>query len=497
MTPFIDMVGKYDVLSVDVFDTAVHRPFALCDDIFKLLDKKYPGFYEERIRAEKVARRDTGETTLEKIYQCMNNFSKIQEIELDFEFALTRADPDFQKGVQEALKMGKQVVYTSDTYYTQQQLVALLDRLNLLCGSDSKASVLSSSTQGVSKIEGNMWNVLKGRHLDQDIFHIGDHYIADYFRPCSAGIDSCLYESGLVVLKTQPRWQRFLEDYNLTKSFIWAQTAQYNWDSVWQHLGFCVAGPLAVATCEMVHQNVSVTDPEQVPVFLSPYDGLLTTVYERMFVTETRRATWCDMFSKQQEGIQNYLTKQCKEDNLGLAKNNIVFVTGYAGDFAAQERINIVFKDVTFYYMLVNLNEHHKRSVQSGRLHWIPLSVLQPWEPRNTVLLDFLFRDSNTPVETLTEHGDVRRQATDEYTESDREIYYKVQQGCLDFVARYNVLQTVLKKYKIHFMLDVESVWQMYDSWTHLTECERAALNTYSMLLNKRVPLGDAIEGEQ
>ena len=70
------------VVSFDLFDTLLIRPFARPTDLFRLMERFYdvPGFADRRIQAERDARKMIGHgVTLEDIYDQMPNLRGYME----------------------------------------------------------------------------------------------------------------------------------------------------------------------------------------------------------------------------------------------------------------------------------------------------------------------------------------------------------------------------------------------------------------------------------
>ena len=120
-------LAGYDVISFDVFDTLLFRPFSDPGDLFELvgLDLDYPGFRRQRIRAEERARQEsresaeTREVTLAEIWKILEREtgipqSKGMQTEWERERRCCFANPYLLPAVRALCQMGKTVVAVSD-----------------------------------------------------------------------------------------------------------------------------------------------------------------------------------------------------------------------------------------------------------------------------------------------------------------------------------------------------------------------------------------------
>jgi FMN phosphatase YigB (HAD superfamily) len=195
--------GRYDLLSLDIFDTVVWRMVPFPTDVFYLIanslirhDAVYDSssvesFVRERIDAEVRARKKgkTTETTLDEIYaEFPRGYLRIPpeeaaRIEIRTEAAIVRVDPAMRRVIQHARARGLRTAFVSDTYFSREQIRALVpidvDHLILSC------------EHGVSKYHG-LHRVLLERSgtAPQRILHIGDNPVADVEGPAAFQIET-------------------------------------------------------------------------------------------------------------------------------------------------------------------------------------------------------------------------------------------------------------------------------------------------------------------
>ena len=98
-------IQQADVVSFDVFDTLILRPYLSPNDVFKHIEKIYniPGFYNARTTAEsdawaKYVTPDSECTNLDEIYsQIDSKYKKYKNIEEDFELQVSTRNPEMYK----------------------------------------------------------------------------------------------------------------------------------------------------------------------------------------------------------------------------------------------------------------------------------------------------------------------------------------------------------------------------------------------------------------
>ncbi|MCI6580946.1 MAG: HAD-IA family hydrolase [Oscillospiraceae bacterium] len=173
-----------EVVSFDIFDTLIFRPFAVPSDLFYFVGEKlnYPDFRTIRIEAEKTARRNKGGETvsLKDIYDFISERTGIdselgQKTEMEIEYDLCTANPAM-KDVWEFVKLsGKKVILTSDMYLPSEFIEKIIKKN----GFDGYDEIYISNEYGCGKHDGMLYEIIKDKLGTSDISHIGDNYGSD------------------------------------------------------------------------------------------------------------------------------------------------------------------------------------------------------------------------------------------------------------------------------------------------------------------------------
>ena len=188
----------FDVISFDVFDTLIFRPFARPVDLFYLIEAKIGcfNFCELRIEAERKARAKTKKPNFEAdiydIYRELEDMCPLKKedarIETELELDLCYANP-YMKAVYDILiKSGKRIVATSDMYLPKSTIENILAKN----GYKDIHALYVSSEYGFNKTSGKLFEVVKRENAGR-IVHIGDNYEADTVGAARARIASVHY----------------------------------------------------------------------------------------------------------------------------------------------------------------------------------------------------------------------------------------------------------------------------------------------------------------
>ena len=167
---FMRRLENSEVISVDLFDTLIMRRTLFATDVIKLTDEKLKEqgiviekFCDRRLESEKYLSQKTA-PMLVKIYEYMLEKYDIQNVtaqqlaelewKLDYELVVPRSE--ICEAAAKAYEGGKEVYIVSDTYYTKQQLVQLLDK----CKITKYTQVLASCEYQTGKTQ-QLFEVLK------------------------------------------------------------------------------------------------------------------------------------------------------------------------------------------------------------------------------------------------------------------------------------------------------------------------------------------------
>lgn len=183
----------YDVVSFDIFDTLIVRPFWEPSDLFYLLqsDKCSKEIAQKRINAEKKARKKNvsvkDEITLNEIYAELDeNIGLLKNKEIELEIELCKPRRSIKCIYEQAVDQGKIIICISDMYLPHDVIRTMLNK----CGYDKVDRVFLSSEYLKTKAQGSLYDVvLKELKVEANkVIHFGDNYLADIISAENKGI---------------------------------------------------------------------------------------------------------------------------------------------------------------------------------------------------------------------------------------------------------------------------------------------------------------------
>lgn len=250
-----------DIVSFDVFDTLLLRPYLTQEDLWLDLgrgqfgEKDGDAFLKARIAADKKtyleATRRGGEHTLEEAYGLMpRRFAVLREQEESLQRECLTPNLEMAGIWKRAGELGKKRIIVSDMYLSEVWFEETLKEKGF---GEYDALYVSSACQA-RKSTGALFEKVLQDFPGKSILHIGDHPGSDVIRA---------KEKGLSVHRVERADSRFFRDFPFAKRFIecgcdlaarktiaamivgWAKYRAENPDvSYWQKLGFVQAGLL-------------------------------------------------------------------------------------------------------------------------------------------------------------------------------------------------------------------------------------------------------------
>lgn len=255
-------IRQAEVVSFDVFDTLLNRPFCEPKDVFLFLSKRYdePEFYQARLNAEKEARKKLNrvQVTYDELYHCMpSKFHYMKELEAQFEYETIYPQIETKKFYDYAIKKGKKVVFTTDMYYSQDFLLKLLKKN----GYSNSEDIYVSGYLRRSKYQNTLFpyvvQTLKVKA--SKVLHIGDNRKSDYLAAKAAGLKAVYITSGRNKLfKLFPRLEFFWKNNNqLTSSVILGLiikrlTLKHSFKNYWEEFGYVYGGGVCYGLCKFI-----------------------------------------------------------------------------------------------------------------------------------------------------------------------------------------------------------------------------------------------------
>lgn len=256
----LDVLREYDIISFDVFDTAIYRKVVNPLDIFELLAIKmgFPDFKRIRKKAEMETRelnekvKGIREVSLCEIYDTLEKKYNIDiswmQKEIELEYRMTVANPNALRLYRELLDDGKKIVFTTDMYLPLEAIKKILESN----GYDQYDRIMVSNIEGARKGDGSLQKILKNLYAGKKIIHIGDNYEADVVMSERVGLTSYYYPRDEIYTDTDYKDVLFGSFYHsIIRNCIYNDEWEEN---IYYEHGFRVAGVLAAGYAKFIDE---------------------------------------------------------------------------------------------------------------------------------------------------------------------------------------------------------------------------------------------------
>ena len=281
----------YDVISFDVFDTLLFRPFSSPSDLFMLVGERLDimDFTQIRLKAEEESRqknrllRGNREVTLLEIYQLVAQETGIDpqkgaDLEFSLECELCWANPYMLEVFHILAAQGKTLVALSDMYLPKE----LLTRLLSLKGYEDFDQVMVSCDYNCSKRDGGLYELLKERYPGS-IVHIGDNRISDIEKAKEKGLDTRFYqnvnEAGNIFRARDMSRLAGSAYRGIVNAKLHSGYQQY---TPYYEVGFVYTGIYVMGFCQWIYRYVQEHKIEKV-LFLAREGDLYQKVFHAMY----------------------------------------------------------------------------------------------------------------------------------------------------------------------------------------------------------------------
>ena len=280
------IIGKYDYISFDIFDTLIKRDVRNPVDIYDVVERRYGNlinFKEERINAEKKAKLNSKneEINLEDIYSYLNYDEKIKnellKLEIEVEKNYCIKNKEMFEIYKYCLNNNKKIFITSDMYLPKKLIEDILEK------NDYKkySKLYLSSEYKLTKRSGNLFRqLLKEENIKPNqLVHIGDSLLGDYLKLKKLRIKSVLIRKN-TNNTMHINFKNKTLDYNILSSFI-NNRIDYNND-VYSKFGYEIFGPILYSFTTWLHNQIKENKIDKI-YFLARDAKIIMNVYNKRF----------------------------------------------------------------------------------------------------------------------------------------------------------------------------------------------------------------------
>lgn len=192
-------LSRFEMVSLDIFDTLISRSVFCPDDIFRLMGERIKrelgiqcDFLAIRKKAEQKADERKGKkTNIYDIYEALPEVSSelgkyadlIREWEIDTELELCFPREEMLKVFNHIRSCGKRIILISDMYLPK----AVIEKMLLKCGYEGYEDIWVSCEKGERKDDGTIWNTFFEIYGNLASIQCGDNPHSDIQLPGNHG----------------------------------------------------------------------------------------------------------------------------------------------------------------------------------------------------------------------------------------------------------------------------------------------------------------------
>ena len=281
---------QYDVVSFDIFDTALFRKVDKPEDVFRIMARAmgFSDFRKVRKAAEGRARQrkkelaGTREIVLSDIYDLLERDygidRKWEAKEIELELAISTTNPYIKRVYDLLLENGNTVVFTSDMYLPRPVIEKLLAK----GGYTRYQQIFLSNEYGVNKGEGKLQEILREAFPDSSIVHVGDNKASDVEKTENAGIDAVFNHDQRLLKGDQGAGDGDISGSmyralinNKMHSGTWEENVHYDY-------GYRVGGILAAGFCRYLNELAERLEIDKI-LFCARDCEIVWRIYNRFY----------------------------------------------------------------------------------------------------------------------------------------------------------------------------------------------------------------------
>ena len=292
-----ERLKQYDVISFDVFDTLVFRPFSAPTDLFFVVGDKLNYLDFERIRREmewrarQKAKEQTGsfEVTLAQIYEELEQQAGIvkemgMQVEMETEQELCFGNPYMLEVFRHLKNCGKKIICTSDMYLPGTLIRQMVEK----CGFEGISEYFISCEHGASKGDGSLFALVKETYgVHKKYVHVGDHPVSDVEWAKKSGFAAEFYQNVNIAGMPYRAEDMSIITGSMYRGIVNAHihNGLHNFSQEYE-LGFIYGGLFVLGYCQWIHEYVQNHDIDKI-LFLSRDGDILNQVYTMLYPNES------------------------------------------------------------------------------------------------------------------------------------------------------------------------------------------------------------------
>lgn len=295
---YVDKLKKYDVISFDVFDTLIFRPFSVPTDLFFQVSESFDIMDFKNIRtwaewnAREKCRKQNGhvEIGLKEIWENLEKETGLSaeegmKIERETEQKLCYANP-FMLEIWKCIQsMNKKLIIVSDMYLPEDCIAKILGN----AGFTGIEKIYVSNTYHKSKADGSLYHEVIKDYNGLSIAHVGDNPHSDEKMAKNCGIATLPYPNiNKNVLLYRPMDMSAIvgSAYRaIVSSHLYNGLHSYGME---YEYGFIYGGLFVVGYCNFIHEYYNHHGLDKL-LFLSRDGDILKQVYDFLYPEDSTK----------------------------------------------------------------------------------------------------------------------------------------------------------------------------------------------------------------
>ncbi|MBD5495875.1 MAG: HAD-IA family hydrolase [Lachnospiraceae bacterium] len=292
VTSYVDKLKDYDVISFDVFDTLIFRPFSVPTDLFFLVGESFEMMDFKNIRTwaewdarEKCKKRNGHmEIGLKEIWENLEKETGLSaeagmEIERKIEQKLCYANPFMLEVWKHLQSMNKKLIIVSDMYLPEICIAMILEN----AGFTGIEKIYVSNTYHKSKAEGSLYHEVINDFSGLSIAHVGDNPQSDDKMARKCGITVLPYPN----INKNVLLYRPMDMSAIVGSAYRAIVSSHLYNGLHSfgmeyEYGFIYGGLFVVGYCNFIHEYYNHHGLNKL-LFLSRDGDILKQVYDFLY----------------------------------------------------------------------------------------------------------------------------------------------------------------------------------------------------------------------
>lgn len=486
-------IDKHDIISFDIFDTLLLRPFYDPAGVFNYISQKYQvaDFLKTRTLTERNVRfinslrhKDSEDITYDMIYDKMpESYKHFKEIELNLESKTLIPNFEMKEIFDYAVQKGKKIIITSDMYLSREILEKILKDKGFV----GFSRLFVSSEIKKCKHTGNLFKyILNELNIKpEQMFHIGDNPIADVKAPMSIGISAMRYKQVKERFFDKNPSIKNIARLNLNTQNILglrilnSHKTKNTKENYWEALGYNQGGPIAVAFLSNILEIIKYKNLTDL-YFLARDGYLFKKLYDLIYNPDTMpkphyvyatRKLKKMCLDNNDHIIENEQTCEYRKylESINRKGNKIGLIDTCAGAFSAQALIEKLSSNINYLgiYLVANTNFKYDYISLSGKTRFI-IDELMNWD-----IFEILFSSPEYPLEAIKNCKPIFRNDNDSREEFQKTIFPYLEKGMLRFTKEYIDIFGL-----DNIPIDMENVLKLIiDFWQNLSEEDKKHLS--------------------